>query len=182
MANGQLIFVSGGVRSGKSAWAERRIRESAGSRKVYLASGQAHDTEMVKRINRHQEDRDGQGWVTIEQPLHLEKALPYIERGDAVLWDCATTWLANELYEGWEKGAPCADQPGCMETKWAALQNTIQNLQSRTKLLVIVSNEVLDDFIRDEMYQRWLGRIHCWIASQAGEAYEMENGMAQKRK
>ncbi|UJF26296.1 bifunctional adenosylcobinamide kinase/adenosylcobinamide-phosphate guanylyltransferase [Planococcus sp. 107-1] len=182
MANGQLIFVSGGVRSGKSAWAERRIQGSAGTRKVYLASGQAHDPEMVQRIHRHQEDRKEQDWITIEQPLHLEKALPFIEDGDAVLWDCATTWLANELYEGWEKGASCAGQPGCMEQKWANLKNTIHSLQCRTKLLVIVSNEVLDDFVRDDTYQRWLGRIHIWIAAQADEAYEMENGMAQKRK
>jgi len=182
VAAGQLIFVSGGVRSGKSAWAEGLIRETPAQRKVYLASGQAYDAEMEDRIRRHRGDRKEHGWHTIEQPLHLERAVPEIAPQDAVLWDCVTTWLANELYEGWEKGASCAGQPGCMEQKWANLKNTIHSLQCRTKLLVIVSNEVLDDFVRDDTYQRWLGRIHIWIAAQADEAYEMENGMAQKRK
>lgn len=182
MANGQLIFVSGGVRSGKSAWAESLIRQTASERKIYLASGQAHDPEMKQRIGRHREDRKEHGWVTIEQPLKLEKVLPEVKKGDAVLWDCVTTWLANELYEGWEQGDICADRPGCMEQKWEILKKAIVEMQSRAEILVIVSNEVLDDFIRDRTYQRWLGRIHIWLAAQADLAFEMENGLAQRRK
>lgn len=182
MAAGQLIFVSGGVRSGKSAWAEGLILDTSAKKKIYLASGKAADAEMEERISRHRLDRREQGWTTIEQPVNLKKAIPKIGAGDAVLWDCVTTWLANELYEGWEKGSLCADREGCMEEKWSDLQETIRQIQNQAELLVIVSNEVLDDFIRDRTYQQWLGRIHVWLVACSDEAYEVENGVAYRRK
>ena len=182
MAAGQLIFVSGGVRSGKSAWAEKLVHEISAEKKIYLASGQAHDLEMEERIRRHRQDRKDQGWTTIEQPLHLEEVIPKIGPGDAVLWDCVTTWLANELYEGWEQGKPCAETPDCMEQKWTDFKKTIGQIQSRAELFVIVSNEVLDDFIRDKAYQQWLGKIHLWLAAQSDRAYEVESGITYRRK
>lgn len=182
MARGTLTFISGGVRSGKSAYAEMLVRNIAAERKIYLASGQANDIEMTDRIDRHRKDRAVDGWLTIEQPLHFEEALPLIRRSDAVLWDCVTTWLANELYEGWERGNMCADRPGCMELKWKELQETLMEMMKTASHLVIVSNEVLDDFVRDELYMQWLGRIHRWLVDGADHAYEMENGMAFKRK
>lgn len=182
MARSTMIFVSGGVRSGKSAWAEKKVLNAKAARNVYLASGRAYDAEMKARIERHREDRLGQGWTTIEQPWHLEDAVAKLEPGDAVLWDCVTTWLANELYEGWEEGMPCAEQSGCMERKWTELQETLKKIQAIAEVLVIVSNEVLDDFVRDRTYQFWLGRIHLWLVAEAGEAYEVENGFAYKRK
>ena len=57
---------------------------------------------MSTRIQQHQMDRAGFNWTTIEQPTDLEEVLPLIQQGDLVLWDCLTTWLANELYAGWE--------------------------------------------------------------------------------
>lgn len=182
MAAGQLIFISGGVRSGKSAYAEALVRSFPSQRKVYLASGQASDLEMVKRIERHRKDRESDGWQTMEQPHRLAEALPHIQKGDAVLWDCVTTWLANELYEGWERGEMCAEIPGCMEQKWAALQEALLKLSEQAGFLAIVSNEVLDDFIQDELYQSWLGRIHIWLVQQSDQAFEMENGLAFRRK
>ena len=182
MAGNKMIFISGGVRSGKSAWAEKKILNAKARRNIYLASGRAYDNEMAERIEQHREDRAGDGWTTIEQPLHLEAAMPQLQAGDAVLWDCVTTWLANELYAGWETGSPCAVEYGCMEAKWAALQETLQEIQAVSEVLVVVSNEVMDDFIRDETYQRWLGRIHLWLVAESEEAFEMENGFAYKRK
>ena len=182
MAKGEMIFISGGVRSGKSAYAEKLLLDRWASRHVYLASGQAYDSEMEERITRHQKDRENDGWTTIEQPLHMENVLPKLTPGDAVLWDCVTTWLANELYEGWQEGKPCMEESGCMEQKWRNMQNTIGSIRNMAEILIVVSNEVLDDFVRDETYQRWLGKIHRWIVDEADEAIEMENGAAYKRK
>ncbi|WP_142827100.1 bifunctional adenosylcobinamide kinase/adenosylcobinamide-phosphate guanylyltransferase [Planococcus soli] len=182
MARGQLVFISGGVRSGKSAYAESVVRAAGGERKVYLASGQAHDEEMKERIERHRQDRQEDGWHTVEQAYQMDRVLENLQSNDLVLWDCVTTWLANELYEGWEKGSMCAEISGCMETKWSSLQETILDMLDTIDLLTVVSNEVLDDFVRDELYQSWLGRIHIWLVQQADQAIEMENGMAFRRK
>lgn len=182
MASGQLVFISGGVRSGKSAYAETLVRQAKGARNVYIASGIARDTEMAERIARHRKDRAQDGWWTIEQPQQLSEALPLIRQNDAVLWDCITTWLANELYEGFEQGSLCADTTGCMELKWQELQNTIDSILAKTVYFAIVSNEVLDEPLVDQAYQEWLGKIHQWLASRADHAIEMENGLAIRRK
>ncbi|MGM0896866.1 MAG: bifunctional adenosylcobinamide kinase/adenosylcobinamide-phosphate guanylyltransferase [Bacillota bacterium] len=182
MAPGQLVFVSGGVRSGKSAYAESLVRQASGERRIYIASGVANDLEMAERIARHRKDRAKDGWWTIEQPQQFSEVLPLIQVNDAVLWDCVTTWLANELYEGFEQGSLCADTPGCMEQKWQELKKTIRVLHKKAAYFAVVSNEVLDEPLVDPVYQEWLGKIHQWLASRADEAIEMENGLAIRRK
>ena len=115
--DGKLTFISGGVRSGKSAFAERLLVEGATAaqgRLLYIASGRAVDKEMKRRIERHKLDRAEESWLTIEQPVDLEKVLPFIQQNDFVLWDCLTTWLANELYTEHE-GTYCIRTKGCME-------------------------------------------------------------------
>ncbi|MTD30877.1 bifunctional adenosylcobinamide kinase/adenosylcobinamide-phosphate guanylyltransferase [Planomicrobium sp. YIM 101495] len=182
MAGSELIFISGGVRSGKSAYAEKLIREHGSSERLYLASGQKGDAEMDERIHKHRRDRQFDGWTTIEAQVKFERVVEDIPEGAAVLWDCVTTWLANELYAGWEHGTPCVETEGCMERKWQELQMTIARIRVRASLFVIVSNEVLDEPIKDPSYQRWLGRIHIWLASEAVQAIEMESGLAFHRK
>ena len=72
-----IIFITGGVRSGKSQFAEKIAMErwqSSGSGQLhYIAAMQPSDSEMEKRISRHQEDRRQSGcqWKTWEQPISI---------------------------------------------------------------------------------------------------------------
>ena len=186
MVRGKLTFISGGVRSGKSAYAEQLLVQKAhanGGRLVYIASGTATDSEMAERIKRHQEDRSSANWTTYEQPKTLETLLPFIRRGDFVLWDCMTTWLANELYDGWETGTPCIGESGCMEQKEKRLHETIDTILSKASQFVIVSNEVLDEYpsshVEVQLYSEWLGRLHQKIVNTADTAIEMDYGLAK---
>lgn len=181
---GTLTFISGGVRSGKSAYAEQLVRTDAkqtGGRLVYIASGKATDDEMAQRIARHQTDRADDGWTTIEQPTHLEEVLPKLQPDDHVLWDCVTTWLGNEAFEGWETGTPCILKPECMNQKITTLLDTIERIQNRTNQLVIVSNEVFDEALKTEeitrMYTHTLGTLHQAIVAKADAAIEMDSGL-----
>ena len=90
-----LTLVLGGAASGKSAFAESLVTET-GRTPVYLATAQAHDDEMRLKIDRHK-DRRGQGWHTVEAPLDPGRALAAIGSDRAVLVDCATMWLSNQL-------------------------------------------------------------------------------------
>ncbi|REB05934.1 threonine-phosphate decarboxylase [Sporosarcina sp. BI001-red] len=181
---GTLTFISGGVRSGKSVYAEQLVRTGAnqtGGRLVYIASGTATDDEMAERIARHRLDRANDGWTTIEQPTHLEDVLPKLQASDHVLWDCVTTWLGNEAFEGWESGTPCILKPECMEQKVSTLLDTIEQIQNRTNQLVIVSNEVFDEPLKTEevtrTYTHILGRLHQAIVGKADTAIEMDSGL-----
>lgn len=180
---GKLTFISGGVRSGKSAYAEHLLVHQGGGRLVYIASGANTDPEMAARIDKHRHDRSSYNWTTIEQPVNLNQVLPLIESGDLVLWDCVTTWLANELYDGWETGIPCIRMPGCIEQKEMKLIETIHKIRKKAAHFVIVSNEVLDEWPSTSsevrLYSERLGRIHRQLVEQADTAIEMQYGLAK---
>lgn len=185
MVRGQLTFISGGVRSGKSAYAERLLVNEAHEnegRLVYIATGTQTDAEMAARIDKHQLERSELNWTTFEQPVRLEEVLPFIGQGDLVLWDCVTTWLANELYDGIESGTPCIEQSGCMAAKETRLYAIIDAVLAKGNHLVIVSNEVLNELASSyeevRIYSKWLGRIHQNLVRQADTAIEMEYGFA----
>lgn len=183
MVRGKLIFISGGARSGKSRYAERILTNAltADNRLLYIASGQATDEEMTKRIRQHQKDRAAFHWHTIERPTDLSQALSFIETNDLILWDCMTTWLANELYEGWETNTACLHQPNCMEEKEVKLFQTIEHMQRIARKFVIVSNEVFHDlpstYAETELYRKWLGQLHQKVVRKADVAIEMEAGI-----
>lgn len=89
-------LVLGGVRSGKSAYAENWIQQYSAPW-IYLATGRAWDEEMQNRIAKHQERRDHQ-WETIEEPLDLVSILSKTQQ-KPVLIDCLTLWVTNLLME-----------------------------------------------------------------------------------
>ena len=68
---GEIIFVSGGCRSGKSSYAEDLALNLDGPHH-YLATAQAFDDEMEDRILRHKKMRWGKGWLSYEESLNPE--------------------------------------------------------------------------------------------------------------
>jgi len=94
-----LSLILGGVRSGKSAFAEELARQLE-QPTLYLATGQATDAEMEERIRRHQRTRPD-SWVTLEEPLDpaggLESALAIPKPPQVILIDSLDIWVANLL-------------------------------------------------------------------------------------
>ena len=81
-----MVLIIGGSGSGKSAYAEEYIGRIAGKgNKYYLATMQVFDEEGKKKVSRHQRLRKNKGFLTIEQPIDIEKALPKIKAGSSVL-------------------------------------------------------------------------------------------------
>ena len=94
MAEHTLIL--GGAKSGKSTLA-LNLAERTGLKRVFIATAEARDAEMTKRIARHQAER-GPSWRTVEEPLELVAALGRADAPDTVvLVDCLTLWLGNLL-------------------------------------------------------------------------------------
>src|SRR5262245_21492283 len=70
---------------------------------VYIATAQAFDEEMRRRIDKHRAQREQTGfaWRTLEEPLRLADLLRELDGAGspAVLVDCLTLWLSNLLLE-----------------------------------------------------------------------------------
>jgi adenosylcobinamide kinase/adenosylcobinamide-phosphate guanylyltransferase len=121
-----LILVLGGARSGKSHHAERLLTEYAPPW-IYIATAEALDDEMRRRIAEHRRRRDGR-WQTIEAPHALADAVRNAPNDRPLLVDCLTLWLSNRLL---------ADAD--IEQEVAAL---LDSLAARSAATIIVSNEV----------------------------------------
>jgi adenosylcobinamide kinase/adenosylcobinamide-phosphate guanylyltransferase len=96
----EIILISGGIKSGKSRRAldiaVQEWRASPESPVSFIATAEALDDEMKLRIKRHQEERLGLGFTTIEEPLELDRALA--SAGQRALVDCLALWVNNIMY------------------------------------------------------------------------------------
>ena len=93
-----IMLVTGGCRSGKSAYAQAAAEGLPGER-LYVATCPAIDDELAQRIALHREARRGRGWETVEEPLDLAGALRRRAQCGVVLVDCISLWINNLLYE-----------------------------------------------------------------------------------
>lgn len=99
-------LVLGGARSGKSRCASKWVLAHPGPH-TYLATAlhEPADPEMRERINHHRTDREGQGWLTVEEPLGIMQIIRDAMLG-SVLVDCATLWLTNMAFKhAWNSSA-----------------------------------------------------------------------------
>lgn len=136
-----IELILGGARSGKSALAERRAAES-GLAVRYIATAQAGDAEMSRRIAHHRARRPPH-WALVEEPLHLAAALAAHAAADrCLLVDCLTLWLANLMFAGGAAGQ--AEAGGAVDCpvlagEISALLECLPQLAGR---VILVSNEV----------------------------------------
>ena len=173
---GRCVFISGGVRSGKSAFAENYIIQHKKQRQpVYIASGVAFDEEMENRIKRHQQDRQHGSWLTVEVPNVFPQIFQQFNTSHILLWDCITTWLTNILVESLP-----------VDNMLAQFKAQLQQWRSEGVSFVIVSNEVLDAGISQyeftAHYQQLLGQLNQWLVAFCDEAYELEYGLVKRWK
>ncbi len=91
-----LILVTGGSRSGKSSFALELATRGPQPR-CFLATAQALDDEMARRIAAHQRARPA-GWRLVEEPLDVPRALTRaLSQSAVVVLDCVTLWMSNLL-------------------------------------------------------------------------------------
>ncbi|WP_207458456.1 bifunctional adenosylcobinamide kinase/adenosylcobinamide-phosphate guanylyltransferase [Azospirillum sp. SYSU D00513] len=162
----EVTFVLGGARSGKSRFAEGLVTATP-DRRVYIATGQAWDSEMAERIARHREER-GQGWTTVEEPLDLSGALRrHAVAGTSVLVDCLTLWLSNLMSEEREAAAEA--------------RGLLAALADGEGRVVIVSNEVGLGIVPDNALARRFrdeaGRLHQAVAAAADRVVFVAAGL-----
>jgi len=159
-----IIFITGGVKSGKSAFG-LKLAEKIFDEKTYLATAVPEDEEMRERILKHQQER-GESYITIEEPVDLHRV-----HASNIILDDLTLWVGNLIFHG-------------REQEWQEiLKGFIGNISHGC---IIISNETgwgnipMDSMTRK--YNRLLGDANSFVADRADDVYLMVSGIPLKIK
>ncbi len=132
----QLVLVVGGVRSGKSRWAEELAAREPPV--TYLAAAQAGDAEMERRIALHRQRRAAHDppWQTREEPWDVPAVVADHQSGGTLLLECLSLWLTNLLVGVSDR--PALDDDA-VRARVGALIDAVATARGT---VVVVSNEV----------------------------------------
>mgnify|MGYP005859650383 CR=1 FL=1 len=136
MQTSRLILVGGGSRSGKSRYAVELAR-AAGSRLAFIATAQARDEEMRRRIDAHRAER-GARFTTFEEPFAVARLLREQQDSfDAVIVDCLTLWVSNLLRRHLRRGSLWSPTKSaaasCRKTSWRGASVTKRAGSTRSR-------------------------------------------------
>ena len=180
----QLIYVTGGARSGKSNFAETLINSSFPEKQViYLATAGVYDAEMQMRVAQHQKRRPAH-WRTIEAEKDLEPACrSHLENSSALLLDCVTLLISNVLLTEDQDNL----DPHLIEQKVIHdLKNLLNSCKSKGQYVVLVSNEVglgiVPEYKLGRIFRDIAGRVNQWLAQEADQVFLLVSGLPLKLK
>jgi len=157
--------------------AERMARD--GERVLFIATAEALDEAMQRRIAAHRRHRP-EHWDTLEEPIHVTRAVrPLVDRYDTFVLDCLTLWVSNLLLQDDE----ASDAEGAVLETVGRLLDLIDAAGGRW---ILVSNEVGQGIVPasplGREYRDVLGRVNQLVASTADRAYLMVAGLAVELK
>lgn len=171
---GKIVLVTGGSRSGKSAFAEEYIKKlfEQGEKIGYIATSQVFDEEMKFRVKLHQERRPA-AWTTYEAPYNAHMALEQASKEGctAVLFDCITIYMSNllcslESIDDSEKNYVLANEK---------INQLVEAARNNKGTTVFVTNEVGAGIVPENKlareYRDIAGLANQWLAKEADEAY-----------
>lgn len=165
------VLITGGAKCGKSRYSEEIFTGFTG-KKYYIATMQPDGEEAQAAIARHRAQREGKGFVTIEQYFDLTEVC--VPEGSGVLLECLGNLCANVLFGSYPRDAE------------KCICNGIRYLSERAECLVIVTNQVGADGIDyaegTMRYMKLLGEMNRYAASLADVVAECVFGIPVFRK
>ena len=170
-----IIFVTGGARSGKSDFAQDLAEKLEGKR-LFLATAQAFDEEMHRRIEKHREQR-GNRWDTVEEPIYIGRALRSAVGSYAtILIDCLTLWMSNLLLEYQDQDEKMSEIMDDFFSSIDEFDGTIISVSNEVGMGIVPDNKLARDY-RDQ-----LGFLNQRMARRADEVYALLSGIPVKIK
>ncbi len=164
-------FVSGGCKNGKSYFAQEQAKKMAVEKSAplyYLATMIPADGEDQARIRRHVREREGWGFMTIEQGRDICGALEKADPTGVFLLDSVTALLSNEMFSASgqvDQAAPERVRAGLLE------------FAERTGNTIFVSDFIYSDALQydqlTEAYRKGLADCDRALAQVCGQVAEV---------
>ena len=179
-AERMTVLITGGVRSGKSAYAAERASGAGGTVTHYAtARVDPTDAEFVARVARHRRDRPAE-WRTIEPSARaLPALLEALGSGEVAIVDSVGTWVSAwllDLEDLAERDAVAALD--VLEEQIAALPAACRAARST---LILVTEEVGSGVVPPSalgrIFRDALGRLNARLAAEADQVVLMVAGI-----
>jgi adenosylcobinamide kinase/adenosylcobinamide-phosphate guanylyltransferase len=174
-----LTLVLGGVRSGKSRFAQDLAARLGGNDVLFVATAEPGDGEMKRRIDHHRQSRPSV-WQTLERPLGTGRAIAETrELPRVVLVDCLTLLVSNLMCDG----DFTANDEDTLETRVLTEVDALINVAANhpTSLLIVsgeVGSGVVPEHAMGRAFRDLLGLANQRIAASATATYWMIAGLA----
>lgn len=171
-------LIIGGIRSGKSRFAQE-LALKLGKPVLFVATAEAGDEEMRRRIEEHQKARPSD-WSTLEVTTHIGSQISKkLGRARVVIIDCITLLISNLFGQ---YGDSEQIDASLIEPKLIAEINELIECITRTDAsFVMVTNEVGTGVVPPNqlgrLYRDWLGKANQTLAQVADEVYLMVAGL-----
>ena len=180
----KITLLLGGARSGKSYFAQEAAKNASGV--IFVATAEAGDEDMKRRIRIHKEDRPDR-WKTLEATTHIGSAIEKFRQDEElVIIDCITMLVTNIICQIEEKDFDSCDEAVLEEKVYAEIKELQGCLKKCPASFIIVSNEVGLGIVPDNrisrIYRDLLGRANQMLAQSADEVYLMVAGIPLKIK
>ena len=180
-----VVLITGGARSGKSQFAQEMAAKS-GKRVLFVATAQAGDEEMLRRIETHRRSRPST-WRTLEAPIRLGATISK-EAGDSevILLDCITLLVNNLIGPFLSRDGTDIDETRSEQAVTEEVNDLLGCLRFSKADFLIVTNEVGLGLVPDNklgrVYRDILGKANQVLAGVADEVYFMVSGLPLKVK
>lgn len=166
-----ITLITGGMRSGKSAYAEKIV--TGYDDVVYIATAAVTDDEMKNRIKKHIERRNPK-WRTYEAFRNLKNSIGS-ER--FYLLDCVTNLISRILFDitGAKEHISFEDTQNTITDSVNELQTLITGIKKINGNLIMVTNEVGSSIIPMNPIARCFadtqGIVNTKLATLADEVF-----------
>ncbi len=187
--DGQLTLVTGGARSGKSAFAEEMCHE-LGEKIGYIATAAALDDGMIERIKRHKERRPD-SWTTFEKQQHIYEIFEdaFMKKYDVFLVDCLTVLTTNIMLSDHSIDWDTVPRNKINEIENNVLEQVTRMVESAIgsgHRVIVVTNEVGLGIVPENRLARVFrdiaGKVNELVASKATQVYFVVSGIPMRIK